>query len=99
MSKSSLSDQTVQPTSNQSSSLTEYQPVDGKHEICRERRNSGNDAQVVQTSVLKSIGIRQARTEKMILHGISLYFNPGELIGIMGPSGTVYRSSISLACL
>jgi len=28
-----------------------------------------------------------ARKHKEILKGISLYFNPGELIGIMGPSG------------
>ena len=28
------------------------------------------------------------REVKEILKGISLYFNPGELIGIMGPSGT-----------
>ena len=28
-----------------------------------------------------------ARKYKEILKGISLYFNPGELIGIMGPSG------------
>ncbi len=27
------------------------------------------------------------REVKEILKGISLYFNPGELIGIMGPSG------------
>lgn len=27
------------------------------------------------------------REEKVILKGISLYFNPGEMIGIMGPSG------------
>ena len=27
------------------------------------------------------------REQKRILKGISLYFNPGELIGIMGPSG------------
>lgn len=29
------------------------------------------------------------REQKRILKGISLYFNPGELIGIMGPSGNV----------
>lgn len=28
-----------------------------------------------------------SREQKRILKGISLYFNPGELIGIMGPSG------------
>lgn len=27
------------------------------------------------------------REEKEILKGISIYFNPGELVGIMGPSG------------
>ena len=27
------------------------------------------------------------RESKQILNGISLYFNPGELVGIMGPSG------------
>ena len=29
----------------------------------------------------------QLRNQKEILKGISLYFNPGELVGIMGPSG------------
>ena len=29
----------------------------------------------------------QLHAEKEILKGISLYFNPGELVGIMGPSG------------
>ena len=28
-----------------------------------------------------------AHAIKEILKGISLYFNPGELVGIMGPSG------------
>ena len=28
-----------------------------------------------------------AYTEKKILNGISIYFNPGQLTGIMGPSG------------
>jgi ABC-type polysaccharide/polyol phosphate transport system ATPase subunit len=31
--------------------------------------------------------MRQSKEEKAILKGISLYFNPGEMIGIMGPSG------------
>ena len=31
--------------------------------------------------------IRYNKQQKNILKGISLYFNPGELIGIMGPSG------------
>ena len=33
--------------------------------------------------------MRYSREQKRILKGISLYFNPGELIGIMGPSGNV----------
>ena len=36
-----------------------------------------------------SLGMRRNREEKAILKGISLYFNPGEMIGIMGPSGEV----------
>lgn len=31
--------------------------------------------------------VKRSREEKVILKGISLYFNPGEMIGIMGPSG------------
>ena len=38
--------------------------------------------EVQSTSVIK-----RPKREKVILEGISLYFNPGELIGIMGPSG------------
>lgn len=33
---------------------------------------------------------RGSHEEKEILKGMSLYFNPGELIGIMGPSGTLH---------
>ena len=28
------------------------------------------------------------KSKKEILKGLSLYFNPGEMIGIMGPSGS-----------
>ena len=31
---------------------------------------------------------------KVILEGISLYFNPGNLVAIMGPSGKLYRKCI-----
>lgn len=49
-----------------------------------------------QSSKLKELLVKQrasismkyaSREHKDILKGISLYFNPGELIGIMGPSG------------
>ena len=46
--------------------------------------NNGENTEAVKVS---SIGIKQPKREKVILEGISLYFNPGELIGIMGPSG------------
>ena len=44
-----------------------------------------------QRTSLRGMKYRQ-REEKEILKGISLYFNPGELIGIMGPSGQLLNN-------
>ena len=33
-----------------------------------------------------------ALVDKKILHGASLYFNPGELVGIMRPLGDYYMT-------
>ena len=34
------------------------------------------------------------KERKQILKGISVYFNPGELVGIMGPSGEYHMIDI-----
>lgn len=36
----------------------------------------------------------QKERKKTILNGITTYFNPGELVAIMGPSGTEMNVSI-----
>ena len=59
------------------------QPTD---ETCDKEQN-GENIETVKASFFKSISVKQPKREKVILQGISLYFNPGELIGIMGPSG------------
>ena len=66
---------------------TDFQTTEQEQLTCSEEQNAENTQAAVQTSFLKSIGKRQPKTEKVILQEISLYFNPGELIGIMGPSG------------
>ena len=38
--------------------------------------------------------IKNVEKTKTILKGISLYFNPGQLVAIMGPSGTVFLYSV-----
>ena len=39
------------------------------------------------------------RRQREILKGISLYFNPGEMVGIMGPSGGMMKSvCCSMSC-
>lgn len=37
--------------------------------------------------------------KKKILSGISAYFNPMELIAIMGPSGEVYEVVVWVTCI
>ena len=46
---------------------------------------------VKKTSVLENIILEPKEKVKVILKGISLYFNPGQLIAIMGPSGKYYN--------
>jgi ABC-type multidrug transport system ATPase subunit len=48
--------------------------------------NNGENADAVRKGPPTNV-IKQPKREKVILEEISLYFNPGELIGIMGPSG------------
>ena len=48
--------------------------------------NNGENAEAIKEVPPTSV-IKRPKREKVILEGISLYFNPGELIGIMGPSG------------
>ena len=42
----------------------------------------------VSDAGLKEKSLKPPQKVKKILKGISLYFNPGQLVAIMGPSGT-----------
>ena len=57
--------------------------------VCLSIKCTGYTSFSIQPSVpdgSEPVGI--LKKEKKILKGISIYFNPGELVGIMGPSGT-----------
>lgn len=62
------------------------QPINEAEEMYSGESNDGENMEAVKEVPSTSVTKRLKR-EKVILEGISLYFNPGELIGIMGPSG------------
>ena len=57
------------------------------HTLCQQSFESALSNQSAQSPAVEMKKAFGGRVIKEILKGISIYFNPGEMIGIMGPSG------------